>query len=109
MKTHDNDVPAVRTALIVGGGIGGLATAVSLRRSGVKVTLVEKAAEFGEVGAGLQLGPNATRILFGWGLERAIRDVAVFPENLIARDAMTNEELTRIPLDETFIERYGAP
>ncbi|GAA1936216.1 3-hydroxybenzoate 6-hydroxylase [Microbacterium aoyamense] len=109
MKTHDDDVPAVGSALIVGGGIGGLATAVALRRAGVAVTLVEKADEFGEVGAGLQLGPNATRILFGWGLESAIREVAVFPENLIARDALTNEELTRIPLDDAFVGRYGAP
>ncbi len=107
--THDNDVPAFATALIVGGGIGGLATAVTLRRTGVSVVLVERASEFGEVGAGLQLGPNATRLLFEWGLESAIRDVAVFPENLIAKDALTDEELTRIPLGDEFVQRYGAP
>jgi 2-polyprenyl-6-methoxyphenol hydroxylase-like FAD-dependent oxidoreductase len=106
---HDNDVHAIRSSLIVGGGIGGLATAVAMRRAGIDVTLVERASEFGEVGAGLQLGPNATRVLFSWGLEKAIRDIAVFPENLIARDALTNQELTRVPLGEQFTERYGAP
>src|SRR5690606_39919236 len=54
--------------IVVGGGIGGLATAFSLRQQGLSVRLLERAPEFGEVGAGLQLGPNATRILDNWGL-----------------------------------------
>ena len=54
--------------LVVGGGIGGLATALSLARNGVPVHLVERAAEFGEVGAGLQFGPNACRALHALGV-----------------------------------------
>ncbi|WP_167044290.1 FAD-dependent monooxygenase [Salinibacterium sp. ZJ454] len=95
--------------LVVGGGIGGLATAFVLRRSGVTVTLVERAAEFGEVGAGLQLGPNATRILDDWGLLENVKAIGVVPHNLVVRDAITNEELTRQELLGDFAERYGAP
>lgn len=109
VSTLDEDATTVRNALIIGGGIGGLATAIALRRSGIAVTLVEKATAFGEVGAGLQLGPNAMRVLFAWGLEGAIREVAVFPEHLVARDALTDQELTRVALDRAFEERYGAP
>ncbi|MBT2486473.1 MULTISPECIES: FAD-dependent monooxygenase [unclassified Microbacterium] len=109
MSTLDEDAITVRSALIIGGGIGGLASAIALRRSGIAVALVEKATAFGEVGAGLQLGPNAMRVLFSWGLEDAIREIAVFPDNLVARDAITDRELSRVTLDQAFEDRYGAP
>jgi len=63
--------------LIVGGGIGGLANALALSRKGLRVRLLERAAEFGEVGAGLQIAPNCTRILDSWGL---LDEVALTPD-----------------------------
>lgn len=97
------------TVIIVGGGIGGLGAALALQRSGAKVTLLERAAEFGEVGAGLQLAPNATRVLKSWGLLDEVISVGVIPENLIFRDATTGEELTRQAVGKDFQERYDAP
>lgn len=96
-------------ALVIGGGIGGLATALGLSRNELNVTVVEQADEFGEVGAGLQLGPNATRILDSWGLLGTVKEVGFTPENLIMKDALTGNEITRLPLGEKFRERYGAP
>lgn len=96
-------------ALIIGGGIGGLATALGLSRNGLQATVVEQADEFSEVGAGLQLGPNATRILDSWGLLDTVKEIGFTPENLIMKDALTGEEVTRLPLGEQFRERYGAP
>jgi 2-polyprenyl-6-methoxyphenol hydroxylase-like FAD-dependent oxidoreductase len=90
------------SALVVGGGIGGLATSIALRRSGTNVRLVERAPEFGEIGAGLQLGPNATRILDEWGLLERALEVGVSVKNLILRDTATGHELTRLALDSTF-------
>jgi len=95
--------------LVVGGGIGGLAAARGLRASGMSVTLLEQAPEFGEVGAGLQLGPNATRLLRDWGLLERVIAVGVEPANLVFRDAVSGEELTRQDLQGDFARRYGAP
>ncbi len=95
--------------IVVGGGIGGLASALALSRSGVQVTLLEQAPAFGEVGAGLQLAPNATAVLDRWGLLDRIVSVGVLPENLIFRDALTGDEIARQPLRGEFVERYGAP
>ncbi|WP_341988975.1 FAD-dependent monooxygenase [Azorhizobium sp. AG788] len=75
-----------RSALIVGAGIGGLAGAIALRRAGLDVRLMEQASELAEVGAGLQLSPNATRILRDLGLLDALRAVAVAPRALEVRD-----------------------
>jgi 2-polyprenyl-6-methoxyphenol hydroxylase-like FAD-dependent oxidoreductase len=102
--------PVRRTdVLVVGGGIGGLAAARGLRASGMSVTLLEQAPEFGEVGAGLQLGPNATRLLRNWGLLERVIAVGVEPANLVFRDAVSGEELTRQDLRGDFMRRYGAP
>ncbi|MCK9795927.1 FAD-dependent monooxygenase [Isoptericola sp. 4D.3] len=105
---HDVVLPEER-ALVVGGGIGGLATALSLRRSGLSVRVVEQAPEFGEIGAGLQLGPNATRILDSWGLMDRVRDAGVEPRRLVLRDAVSGQELAALNLREEFLERYGSP
>lgn len=96
-------------AFIIGGGIGGLATALGLTKAGYSATVVEQAPAFGEVGAGLQLGPNATRILDSWGLLDKIKAVGCLPENLVMRDAITGEEIARVPLTGEFLQRYGAP
>lgn len=96
-------------ALVVGGGIGGLATALGLTKSGCSVSLVEQAAAFGEIGAGLQIGPNATRILASWGLLDKVERIGVLPQNIVMRDAVSGEEVARLPLGEEFRDRYGAP
>ncbi|WP_422935257.1 FAD-dependent monooxygenase [Sinomonas sp. P47F7] len=97
------------TAVVIGGGIGGVATALRLRQQGTCVTLVEQAPEFGEVGAGLQLAPNATRLLKEWGLLERVLSVAVAPKHLVFRDAVSGRELLRQDVRGEFEARYGAP
>lgn len=96
-------------ALIVGGGIGGLATALACTRVGWQARLYEQARQFSEVGAGIQLGPNATRILADWGLDRALAGVAAFPQQLRVRSGVDGRELGRLRLGSSFAARYGAP
>ncbi|MBN8557027.1 MAG: FAD-dependent monooxygenase, partial [Burkholderiales bacterium] len=100
---------STQQALIAGGGIGGLAAALAVARAGWQVRLFERADAFSEVGAGIQLGPNVTRILHGWGLEDELRAVAAFPNRLQVRCALSGAELGVLPLGERAIERYGAP
>lgn len=97
------------STLIVGGGIGGLGTALALARSGREVRLVEAAPEFTEVGAGLQIGPNATRSLDRLGLLEELTEVAVQPRRGVVRDAVTAEVLTELDFAESFLRRYGYP
>lgn len=103
MDIHASDI------LVAGGGIGGLAAALALSRQGADVRLIEQAAAFSEVGAGIQIGPNVTRILRDWGLEAGLREVASFPQELLARDAHSGRELGRLPLGERAECLYGAP
>jgi len=102
----DMDGPEI---LIAGGGIGGLAAALALSRQGARVELIEQAATFAEVGAGIQIGPNVTRILRDWGLETGLRGVASFPHGLLARDARSGRELGHLPLGERVERLYDAP
>jgi len=95
--------------LIAGGGIGGLAAALALSRQGAQVQVIEQAAAFAEVGAGIQIGPNVTRILRDWGLEDGLRRVASFPHALQARDARAGRALGHLPLGERAERMYGAP
>lgn len=99
----------LKKVLIAGGGIGGLAAAVACARQGLPVQLWERAAQLSEVGAGIQLGPNVTRILQAWGLTDALNQVAAFPESLQARDARTGEVLGVLRLGSRAQLRYGAP
>ena len=98
-----------RQVLIAGGGIGGLAAALSASRAGWNVRLFERASAFSEVGAGVQLGPNVTRVLQGWGLNDALARVAAFPERLQVRDARSGRELGMLPLGDRALQKYGAP
>ena len=95
--------------LVVGGGIGGLAAALALARKGLAVELLEQAEEFKEVGAGIQLGPNVFRMFEVLGLTEAVHQFAVFPENLIMLDAISGEEVTRVPLGEGFRAKFKHP
>jgi len=108
--THDTRfLIMTRQALIAGGGIGALAAALATARAGWEVRLYEQAGAFTEVGAGIQLGPNATRLLHGWGLATGLAQVAAFPQALSVRSANDGRELGRLPLGSRCTERYGAP
>ena len=96
-------------ALIAGGGIGGLAAATACARAGLQVRLYEQAAAFSEVGAGVQLGPNAVRRLQGWGLGVALDAVAAQPQQLCVRSAVDGRELATLRLNPDMAQRYGAP
>jgi salicylate hydroxylase len=94
--------------IVVGGGIGGLSTAFALTRGGLRVRVLERAKEFGEVGAGIQLAPNCTRILHEYGLLEEAKSLGVLPENMVMRDALDSRELTRLDLRD-LERRYGFP
>ena len=95
--------------LIAGGGIGGLAAALGLARKGIRSRVLEKAAKFGEIGAGIQLGPNAFHAFDYLGVGDAARAMAVYIDSLRLMDAIGGEEITRIPLGEDFRKRFGNP
>jgi salicylate hydroxylase len=95
--------------LIVGGGIGGLAAALTCSRVGAEVELFERSPEFTEVGAGIQLGPNVVKLLHGWGLKDALASVAAFPDRLQVRSALSGAELGVLRLGAAAMERYGSP
>ena len=98
-----------RRVLIAGGGIGGLAAALSASRAGWDVGLHERALSFSEVGAGVQLGPNVVRLLQDWGLQDALARVAAFPQQLVVRDALSGRELGVLPLGQRAVQKYSAP
>ena len=95
--------------LIVGGGIGGLAAALACAQKGAKPLLVERATQFSEVGAGIQMGPNVTRTLFSWGLEKALNEFTFVPQSLQVRDAVSGQTLGTLTLGQRSLEKYGEP
>ncbi|WP_116132819.1 3-hydroxybenzoate 6-monooxygenase [Tropicimonas sp. IMCC34043] len=95
--------------LIAGGGIGGLATAIGLAQKGIASLVLEKAPALGEIGAGIQLGPNAFHAFDYLGVGDAARDIAVYIDSLRLMDAIAGTEITRIPLDDAFRSRFGNP
>jgi 2-polyprenyl-6-methoxyphenol hydroxylase-like FAD-dependent oxidoreductase len=95
--------------LIAGGGIGGLAAALALSQKGYPVHVVEKSAEFGEIGAGIQLAPNATGVLDRLGVLDEISKSAVFPQHLVLMDALAGKPITSLALGEKFRSAYKHP
>lgn len=95
--------------LIAGGGIGGLSTALGLAQKGYRSLLMERSRSFGEIGAGIQLGPNAFHAFDYLGVGNAARAMAVYVDSLRLMDAMTGEDIARVPLDEPFRKRFGNP
>ena len=96
----------MKEILIAGGGIGGLAAALALAQKGRKVRVLEKAAEFGEIGYGIQMGPNVARMLDRLGVLKSLEPASFFPQALIFADAVTNEEISRISLGKSYVARY---
>ena len=92
--------------LVAGGGIGGLCAALALARAGRRVRVLEKASEFGEIGYGIQMGPNVRPMLERLGIADAVERHAVYPDALVLADALTGSELTRIALGPAFVARY---
>lgn len=95
--------------VVAGAGIGGLAAAIACIQKGMPVQMFEKTPQYKHVGAGIQLGPNATRILQAWGLGTALAQVAAFPKQLQARGARSGKVLGTLPLAERAQALYGAP
>src|SRR4051812_38092092 len=95
--------------LVAGGGIGGLAAALALARQGHRVKVLEQASEIGEIGAGIQLGPNAFSAFDALGVGEKARSRAVYTDRLLMMDAVDESEVASIPVGEDFRARFGNP
>lgn len=104
-----NDKVSNLPVLVAGGGIGGLAAALALVRQGFQVQVFEQAPEIGEIGAGIQLGPNAFHALDALGVGEKARSRAVFTDYMVMHDAVDAKLIGKIPTDENFRKRFGNP
>ena len=95
--------------LVAGGGIGGLAAALALTRQGYDVKVLEQAAELGEIGAGIQLGPNAFSAFDALGIGEVARGRAVYTDEMVMHDALDETLVGRIPTGAAFRQRFGNP
>ncbi len=94
--------------IVAGAGIGGLAAALALARAGQRVTVLERSAEFAPIGAGIQLGPNAMKVLASWGVQDALLAKACLPQAIAVHHAATGRSISRILLGNAVQQRYGA-
>jgi 3-hydroxybenzoate 6-monooxygenase len=95
--------------LVAGGGIGGLAAALALARHGLPVKVLEQSHEIGEIGAGIQLGPNAFSAFDALGVGERARSRAVYTDRLVMMDAVDDTEVASVPVGEAFRRRFGNP
>ncbi|MEB2400181.1 MAG: 3-hydroxybenzoate 6-monooxygenase [Alcaligenaceae bacterium] len=95
--------------LVAGGGIGGLAAALALVRRGYEVKVFEQAPEIGEIGAGIQLGPNAFHAFDALGIGEKARGRAVYTDYMVMHDAVDGRQVARMPTGAAFRERFGNP
>ena len=95
--------------LVAGGGIGGLSAALALVRQGFNVKVLEQAPELGEIGAGIQLGPNAFHAFDALGIGEKARARAVYTDEMVMHDAVDGALVGRIPTGAAFIQRFGNP
>src|ERR671921_451669 len=104
MKTRNKE-----PVIIAGGGIGGLAAALALARKGFRSVVLEQAPQFGEIGAGIQIAPNAWHALDALGVGALVKKEAVFVEHLFMFDGVSGEKIIDIPLDKRFAKRFANP
>ena len=105
MTGPSNNLPV----LVAGGGIGGVAAALALVRRGFDVKVLEQAPQLGEIGAGLQVGPNGFAAFDALGIGEFARARAVYTDEMVMLDALDEYEVARIPTGEAFIKRFGNP
>jgi 3-hydroxybenzoate 6-monooxygenase len=98
-----------KPVIIAGGGIGGLAAALALARKGFRSIVLEQAPQFGEIGAGIQIAPNAWHALDALGVGALVKKEAVFIEHLLMMDGVSGEKVIDIPLDKRFAKRFANP
>jgi 3-hydroxybenzoate 6-monooxygenase len=105
MSTPTSQLPVI----VAGGGIGGLAAALALVRQGFEVTVLEQAPEIGEIGAGIQLGPNAFHAFDALGVGDKARGRAVYTDYMVMHDALDESQVGKIETGEAFRKRFGNP
>lgn len=98
-----------QVVLIAGGGIAGLATALALARRGLASHVFERRTAFAEEGAGIQIGPNGTRVLAELGVADLLEPLAAKPDAIVVMDGRNGTRLTRLPLGDWMLRRYGSP
>ena len=105
MNGASNNLPV----LVAGGGIGGVAAALALVRRGFAVKVLEQAPQLGEIGAGLQVGPNGFAAFDALGIGEFARARAVYTDEMVMLDALDETQVARVPTGEAFIKRFGNP
>ncbi|MEO7241741.1 MAG: 3-hydroxybenzoate 6-monooxygenase [Variovorax sp.] len=105
MNAHKGAAPVI----VAGGGIGGISAALALARRGFEVKVLEQASELGEIGAGLQVGPNGFAAFDALGIGEFARARAVYTDELLMLDAIDEHPIVQIPTGASFIARFGNP
>ncbi len=95
--------------IVIGAGIGGIAAAAALRKLGVEVAVYERASDLGEVGAGVQIGPNGVKVLRALGLDPGLEGLAFEPTEIVSVDWQTASQRFRQPLRAIAAKQFGAP